>query len=175
MGKRPERETVDAVSEYREESARIPFVVMAVLVLMIGLLLGWTIFKIDTEGFHAVNVSKYSTLIQAVSADTQAVAAMLEDGSTEMMDRKRTLAPRVPKEVPVVEIKPAIQSPLAIELKGIYWNPVHPLVDIDNEIYREGDTVQGYAITKIGKRSVQFKAKDGGMVVKGIYEEQLEN
>ncbi len=174
MVKRQGKGTSVAIAEYREESAKIPFVVMAVLVLIIGGLLGWLIFKIDTEGTHAANVSKYDALIQTVFADTQDISIMLKDGSLGRVSRKRTITLIVPEVVLVDENESKAQSPLKIELKGIYWNPTRPLVDIDNKTYYVGDKVQGYTIVKINKTAVHFKSQDGGIVVKEFYENLLQ-
>ena len=174
MVKRQEKKNGDAIPSYCEESTKIPILLMAVLVLIIGVLLGLLIFKIDAEGTHAANVSKYNALIQTVSADTQVVSALLEEGVSDMTSRERTVTLIVPEVVLVDENETKAQSSFKIELKGIYWHPTHPLVDIDNETYGVGDGVHGYTITKIGKSSVQFKARDGGVVVKEFYEGLLE-
>jgi len=174
MVKRQEKENSAEIGEYREESARIPFMVMAVLVLAIEVSLGWLIFKIDTEGVHDANVSKYNALIQSVFADTRDVGIILKNGSLDTVTRKKRTVTLVVPEVVLVDEKPKAQAPLSIKLKGIYWHPTRPLVDIDGKTYRVGDTIQGYTITKIDKRTVQFKAKDGDVVVKDFYEGLLE-
>ena len=176
MSKKKKQQNSDVIPEYREESAKIPFVVMVLLVLLIGGSLGWMIFRIDTEGSLAVNVSKYNMLIQTVSSDMQDISTILKDDSVDMEERKHTVTLIVPEVVLVDERKPEEgPAPLKVDLKGIYWSPSNPLVDIDNETYYVGDVIQGYTIVKISKTAVHFKAKDGTLVVKDFYENLLQN
>jgi hypothetical protein len=78
-------------------------------------------------------------------------------------------------EVVIVEEKknPEKISPLKVNLDGIYWNAKNPLISIGDETYRVGDVIQGYEIVRINKTTVQFRAPDGSLIVKDMYENLL--
>ncbi len=164
-------------SEYREETAKLPVAITVAAVLLVGIPLAVWIFRIDEAGKISADISKYETLVQTVDGDVQTVDAILDKDAEAInaADKKRTVTLIVPEIVIVEDRKNGSekQSSLNIALDGIYWNPDSPLATIDGETYREGDTIQGYTIIEIGKRSVRFKGKDGTIVEKDMYEDLL--
>ena len=171
MKKKPDGADIKQNVEYREESPKLPVVVLVATLVLVAAPLVWAILKIDAEGSKAADISKYTALIQTVGTDVGTVKAMLSSGSVDLDAKERKVTLIVPELVLVDEAKPADSlSPLKINMKGIYWNPTNPLVDIDNETYYVGDEIQGYTIVKIDKTAVHFKGKDGKIVVKDFYE-----
>lgn len=171
MKKNPDRAAAKHDLEYREESLKLPVAALVVVLLLVAAPLVWTILKIDDEGAKAIDISKYNLLIQTVDSDVQTVNAILANEASGLESKERKVTLIVPELVLVDEMKPTDSSlPLKINLKGIYWSPSNPLVDIDGETYYVGDKIQGYTLVKIDKTAVHFKDKDGKIVVKKFYE-----
>jgi len=174
--------TFDLSTGYHEESIRIPAVITVVILLLIGIPMALWIYRIDKTGEKATNISKYETLVTSVDSDVQVVNAVLDNDATELeainAARSAGTVRLIVPEVVIVEQRDnssKVNSPLDIEMDGIYWSPANPLMTIGGETYREGDTIQGYIIVDIGKRSATFKGKDGSLIEKDIYENLLQN
>lgn len=167
---------------YREESIRIPTAITLLLLIAITIPLVAWIFKIEKAGKLATDVSKYDQLAQRVDDDVKVVAAYLSNDEAEQQAllaayRTGSVTLIVP-DVKIVESRdPALtkDETLNFEMDGIYWSPSNPLVTIEGETYRVGDTVHGHEIVGIGERSVTFKSRDGALVQKDIYDDLLQD
>ncbi len=172
----------DFSAKYHEESAKIPILSTAVILLLIAAPFIVWIVKINNDGAKANNVSKYENLAQLVASDVRMVDAMLRNDAAALAamyaGRKIPVVTLIVPEVVIVENRkdePAKVTELNVELEGIYWSPANPLVGIGGETYRIGDMIRGYEIIRIGKTMVQFQSSDGTIVVKDMYENLLQN
>ena len=162
--------SVEAV--YCEETVRVPFVVMLLLVVLVVVPSGWLIRRENAVGVHSTDVAEGKALARSVMDNLKALDSLMV-GDGDQMGPSEIVTLIVPEILIVDASKPTQpeQAVLSVELKGIYWNPTHPLADIDGETVSVGDEVaNGYIIVKIGKTSVHFKGKDGKIVVKNMYE-----
>jgi hypothetical protein len=164
---------------YKEESVKIPAAVtVALLILICAPLVLW-IIRINAEGIQATNTAKYDALVSKVENDVRTVDALLRNDAEELEAMRQAQQSQVVTlivpEVVIVEEKknPEKISPLKVNLDGIYWNAKNPLISIGDETYRVGDVIQGYEIVRINKTTVQFRAPDGSLVVKDMYENLL--
>ncbi len=66
--------------------------------------------------------------------------------------------PPPPQETPVAE-KPLPEARPQVELEGILYDEVNPLVIIDKKYYRKGESFQGMKIVDIDKDWVEFEYK----------------
>ena len=118
---------------YREESAIMPMVLLLVLVVLISAPLLWQTRRISAAGAKAVNVEEFKTLISMANAKIVGVNILLKQKNVvalEMLDEVI-----VQEEIPSDEmVADAMQAPsvkpFKIDLKGVYWHPTRPLVDI---------------------------------------------
>ena len=173
--------TADLSADYQEESIRTPALITLVLMVLISIPLGSWIYRINMAGKNSSNVTKYEKLVKRVDGDVQIVSTVLNSDTAEMeaiqASRSAGTVRLIVPEVVIVEKrdKPAPdKTTLDFELDGIYWSIANPLVTIEGETYRIGDTVYGYTIVEIRKRSVIFKGKDGKLVEKDIYGDLLQ-
>ncbi|VGO17543.1 hypothetical protein PDESU_06140 [Pontiella desulfatans] len=171
---------VDFVDDYREESTRIPLVITLLLLLLTAAPMSYWIFRINQVGTVSTDVSNYDVLVNAVANNVKTVDAMLNNDAEALAainaNSKKQVVTLIVPEVVIVEdrgMEPKEQRALEIELEGIYWSPANPLVGINGETYRMGDSIQGYEIVRIGKTAVQFQGADGNIVVMDMYENLL--
>lgn len=170
----------DGEKVYREESVKLPaLIALVVLGVIAGPLVYW-IFQINAAGEVASNTTHFNELVSAVNRDVRRVDTLFRNDAASLaaidLSREEIM---VMLEVPeAVEIEPepmAPAAPLSITLSGIYWNPESPLAGIDNETYGVGEVVKGYEIVRIEKTTVRFRASDGTIVEKDLYEDLLRN
>jgi hypothetical protein len=111
-----------------------------------------------------------------VAGNVTIVRGILEKGVVDMAALAAAAAPKVTLITP--DLSPTNlqkgadqdQSKLDIKLNAIYWNPSDPLVTIDNENYRMGDTIKGFKILEIRETEVVFRSPLGDKVVKYFYD-----
>ncbi|MBW2514684.1 MAG: hypothetical protein JRE21_08970 [Deltaproteobacteria bacterium] len=167
---------VRAKTDYCEESARLAIILAIILVVLAGIPLGLLNKKIADEGSREADVSLYSRLAGMVAGNVNIVRGMLEKGVVDVAALAAAAAPRVTLITPDVsptnlqEAANQDQSKLDIKLNAIYWNPRDPLVTIDNENYRTGDSVKGFKILEIRETEVVFRSPLGDKVVKYFYD-----
>ncbi|NNJ69984.1 MAG: hypothetical protein HKP10_01695 [Kiritimatiellales bacterium] len=168
--------TTDIQAEYREETIKVPAIITVVILLLVAVPLIYGIFQINKEGLRQTDVTQYTTLAATVSGNIQAVEDMLRNDATALAAiqtvQKNTSVRFIGPEDADEEIENLTfvgQSPLNVELEGIYWSPAKPLVGIGGETYRIGDSIQGYEIYKISKTRVYFRGQTGDTVIKDMY------
>lgn len=66
------------------------------------------------------------------------------------------------------EVEGEKQNIDSVQLNAIYWNPTNPLVTINDENYRVGNTVNGYKILEIREAEVVFRSPQGKVVVREL-------
>lgn len=164
--------TVPMEAVYCEETVRVPFVVMLLLVVLVVVPSGWLIRRGNAVGARSVDVAEGKALARSVVGNLKALDSLLA-GNGDQMGPSEVVTLIVP-EILIVDASPPAQpekAALSVEIKGIYWHPTRPLVDIGGETFSVGDEVaNGYVIVKIGKTAVHFKGKDGKITVKDMYE-----
>jgi hypothetical protein len=162
--------------EYREVPVKPSVYTMLAVVVIMAVPLSWLNLRIGKEGLKFADTSRYSELVAVVNHDMQTVRTMIVDARVDERSLKGSLAPTVTLITP--DILPTNQdlaaaresSKLNIELNGIYWSPVDPIVTINNENYYEGDQIQGYRILDIQKTKVIFEDPMGETVIKDFYD-----
>ncbi len=166
----------DVQVDYREETIKVPAIITVVILLLVTIPLVYSIFKINAAGVRATDVSQYTTLAATVSGNIQSVEDMLRNDAAALVAIQSAqtgasvqfIGPEdVAEETGSLSF--VSQSPLNVELEGIYWSPANPLVGIGGETYRVGDSIQGYEIYKISKMRVYFRGQTGDTVIKDMY------
>lgn len=160
---------------YQEVNARQEFQFMVILVLLVTAPLVWLNYTIEKEGVIAADVSSYDAIMKNINSDAlsvrklrdievQALASLRYSGDSG----KSSLI--VPNDGQTNNEDMAASRDLNIELSGIIWNPADPLVIIGREIYRKGESVNGYEIIKVSRTEVSFRNSQGDVVEKQFYE-----
>jgi hypothetical protein len=160
---------------YQEVNAKQEILLMLVLVVLVTAPLIWLNVKIEKEGARSADVSNYDVIMKNIDqnarsvrqlrgVEVEALAALKysgESGKTSLI---------VPNDGNTNSDDMAASRNLDIELSGIIWNPAAPLVIIDREIYKKGESVNGYEIIKVSRTEVTFRNSTGDIVVKQFYE-----
>jgi len=174
--------SANLLTDYCEESIKIPALITIVLLAIICIPLTIRIYRIDAAGKMSTDISKYQELVEVVGGDLQMVSSIVNNDSKELAALNAARAAGTVRlivpEVVIVERRSADsqkRSTLNIDIDGIYWSAANPLVTINGETYHEGDTIQNYTITKIDKRSIRFEDQNGTVIEKDIYENLLYN
>ena len=148
---------------------------MLVLAVLVTAPLVWLNMKIEKEGAQSADVSNYDVIMKNIdrnarsvrklrNVEIQALAALKYSGDSG----KTSLI--VPNDGSTNSDDMAASRKLDIELSGIIWNPDAPLVIIEREIYKKGESVNGYEIIKVSRTEVIFRNSMGDTVVKQFYE-----
>lgn len=170
---------ITVVQPYREESVKVPAAVTLAVLLLVAVPLVMWIMKINNEGSRSANVVRFNNLITEVSADVRAVRALLNNDAEELeamrQAREAAVVTLIVPELVIVEEQGPNRPKerFDVSLDGIYWSAKNPLASINGQTCRVGDIIQGHEIVYIGKTTVRFQARDGSLVVKGIYDELL--
>ena len=165
---------------YREESLGPPLLTLVVLLASIATPLVLAVLRIEANGKKGADITKYHALVQQVGSNVRSIDRLLASeaaGMTAIAEARKN--PKVQLIVPDVVIVDEQESPngnrLNVGMKGIYWHPVNPLVDIGDKTYRVGDVYEKHTIVKITRRTVHFEDRFGNIVVKDFYENLLES
>lgn len=168
----------EAAQGYAEESAKPAIYAMLALLILVVVPFGYLIRQIGVEGAKNADTSRYTSIAGTVQEKIQNVKTVLQRVFTDDTLLAETKA--IPLSVTLItpDIAPtnreeAVQNKnrkFDINLKFISWTPHNPLVNIDGETYREGDTVKGHEIIEIRKTEVVFKSPTGEQVIKYFYE-----
>lgn len=162
---------------YREETVRLPVVLTLLLVVLIAAPLIYWMVLINREGTRTADVSRYTELVDALDSNVKMVDAMLRNDLEEVAaineaSKNDGIKLNVPDFVIIDEepVAPRPKEQFDATLDGIYWSTSNPLVGIDGETYRVGDTVQHYEIIQIGKSKVRLHGPDGEIVIMDMNE-----
>jgi hypothetical protein len=162
--------------EYREVAVKPAVYTMLAVVIAAALPLGWLNLRIGEEGSKIADTTRYSELVAVVNRDLKTVQNMIASARVDERSLKGSLAPAVTLITPDIlptnldEASRQDASKFNIELNGIYWSPVDPIVTINDENYKVGDLVQGYRILEIRKTEVVFEDPMGEPIIKYFYD-----
>lgn len=162
---------------YHEESITPPILVMSLLVIAIASPLVWFNYSDLQQSARSADVSKYRVLAGELQVKTEDVRRMF---STEAVDESLMTQVSSASEVTLItpdspvtnEAETVSRDPSAfsVKLKAIYWNPVDPLVTIEDENYKVGEKIHGFTIVEIRKTAVIFRSPLGEQVIKYFYD-----
>ncbi|MBN2161378.1 MAG: hypothetical protein JXR25_00325 [Pontiellaceae bacterium] len=158
---------------YEEVSLKLPLIILVLSLVLTGGPLAWGLVKVNEDGEASIGVSKYLTLADGAAKNIALVKNALQGRKEESQQVKDVVTLVVPEVVIVEAEKTEVKGPkpLDVEIHGIYFSRNMPLVDLDGQTYRVGDSVQGYRITKISETSVHFIGPDNKAVVRDMYED----
>lgn len=163
--------------DYREETVRGPVLLTLLLVVLIAAPLVYWMFLLNREGTRTADVSQYTVLVEALDSNVTTVDAMLRNDLEEVAAineaSKNNMVKLIVPDFVIIEDEPQAPKPkeqFAVKLDGIYWSASNPLVGLNGETYRVGDTVQNFEIIQIGKSKVRFHGPDDEIVIMDINE-----
>lgn len=165
---------------YREESSRFAIVTMIVAATLVGTPLALANKKIEDNGSHAADVSKYALLAKKLDGTVVAVRDILKNGVVRdsVLSGGNILAAKGSKVItpPIAptNLNESTLNPnnVDLDLSAIYWNEREPLATINDKNYKVGDKVKGtgFTILEIRETEVLFRSPTGEKVLKSIYE-----